>query len=89
MFTAGQAQGSFSIAAGNACQWYVSKEADWITLTSGSSGKGNGTVNFTIKPNTAHSQRSGYLTVYSGDRIFTATQSGRGGVQPQGKPRPK
>ena len=85
----GQGQGSFSITAGDACKWYITKEADWITLTSGSSGKGNGTVNFTVKPNTSYNRRMGYITVNVGDRVFTATQYGRGGSQAEGKPRPQ
>lgn len=85
----GQEQGSFSITAGNACKWYITKEAGWITLTSGESGKGNGTVTFTVKPNTSYDRRMGYITVNVGDRVFTATQYGRGGSKAEGKPRPQ
>jgi hypothetical protein len=35
----------------------------WVTITSGASGSGNGTVNYTVSANTATSSRSGALTI--------------------------
>jgi hypothetical protein len=47
--------------------------AAWASITSGSSGTGNGTVNYTIQTN-AGAQRSGTLSI-SG-QTFSITQSG-------------
>jgi hypothetical protein len=35
----------------------------WITVTSGASGSGNGSVGFTVAANTAQTQRTGVVTV--------------------------
>ncbi|HKR15391.1 MAG TPA: Calx-beta domain-containing protein [Pyrinomonadaceae bacterium] len=49
----------------------------WITVTSGSSGTGNGTVNYSVASNTGASQRTGTITVNG--QVHTVTQAGTGG----------
>lgn len=49
----------------------------WITVTSGSSGTGNGTVNYSVASNTNASQRTGTITVNG--QVHTVTQAGTGG----------
>jgi hypothetical protein len=46
--------------------------ASWISVTSGSSGTGNGTVSFTVAANTTGSDRNGTLTIAG--RTFTLTE---------------
>ncbi len=46
----------------------------WITITSGSTGTGNGTVNYTVAANAGTSQRTGTITVNG--QVHTITQSG-------------
>ena len=49
-----------TIAAG--CAWTATTATPWITITSGASGNGNGTVNFTTTANTGPS-RSGSISI--------------------------
>ncbi|MGD0235529.1 MAG: BACON domain-containing carbohydrate-binding protein, partial [Syntrophorhabdales bacterium] len=52
----------------------AASNASWITITSGSSGSGNGTVTYTVAANSATSSRSGTMTL--GGQTHTATQAG-------------
>ena len=49
------------IVTGN-CTWTATSTADWIRITAGASGAGNGLVQFTAAPNTGPS-RTGLLTI--------------------------
>ncbi|MGH9900019.1 MAG: BACON domain-containing protein [Pyrinomonadaceae bacterium] len=64
--------GAFSVSAGAGCGWSATSNADWISVTSGSSGNGGGTVGFSIAGN-GGPQRSGAITV--GGQVFTVTQA--------------
>lgn len=58
------------------CNWTATSNASWITITSGSSGSGKGTVNYSVAPYTAiGGSRLGTLTVAG--NVFTVTQYGR------------
>ena len=60
-------------SAGN-CSWTASSGVGWITISSGSSGMGNGSVNYTVAANTSNCiQRTGNLTVAG--NTFTLTQA--------------
>ena len=56
--------GSFSVSvtAGVGCGWTASSNDSWITITSGSSGSGNGTVNYDVSANTG-GLRIGSMTI--------------------------
>ena len=57
------------------CGWTaVTNDPDWITVESGSSGIGNGTVTYSVLENTKTDPRSGTITI--ADRTFTMTQGG-------------
>jgi hypothetical protein len=43
--------GSFQVFAPAGCAWTATSPATWITVTSGASGSGNGTVSFSVAPN--------------------------------------
>ncbi len=45
------AAGSISVTASNECSWNVINSNAWITITSGTAGSGNGTVNYTVATN--------------------------------------
>ncbi len=63
--SAGGGTGSVTVTASNAgCQWTatIAPNTLWITITGGSSGMGNGTVNFQVAANTGP-MRSGTLTI--------------------------
>jgi hypothetical protein len=56
--------GTISVTAGPWCGgWTAASNAAWITITSGASGLGNGTVGYKVAANTGTSSRSGTLTI--------------------------
>jgi hypothetical protein len=64
--------GSVNVAAGNGCTWTATSNASWLSVTSGASGNGNGTVGFTAAGNSG-AARSGTLTI--GGQQFTVSQA--------------
>ena len=75
--------GSVTVAAAAGCAWTASSGASWLTVTSGSSGSGNGTVNYTASANPG-AARSAVLTIAG--QTFTVSQpSGAATARP---PRP-
>ena len=67
------ASGSFTVSAGAGCGWTAVSTASWVTVTSGASGSGNGTVNFSVASNNTQAERSG--TIIAAGQIFTVTQA--------------
>ena len=63
--------GSFNVNTAGTCAWSATANAAWIAITSGSSGTGGGTVQFTVAANTG-AARSGTIT--AGGQTFTVTQ---------------
>jgi YD repeat-containing protein len=43
--------GTTTLTADASCAWTASTDESWITITSGSSGSGNGSVGYTVAPN--------------------------------------
>ena len=74
-FTTSGGTGSFNVLTQTGCAWTsaVSNNTPWITIPSGSSGSGNGTVSYSVASNTSGT-RSGSIT--AGGQTFTITQSG-------------
>jgi len=73
-FTATGGPGSVAVTAQGGCTWTAMSNAGFITITSGSSGAGNGAVNFSVAANNSQNARTGTLTI--GAQTFTVTQSG-------------
>jgi len=71
---AGGGTGSVDVTATNGCPWTAASNVLWLTVTSGSSGTGNGTVGYSVAPNLSNSGRTGTLTIAG--LMFTVTQSG-------------
>ncbi len=70
--------GSFAVTpSAPSCAWTAASNASWITVTSGASGTGIGTVGFTVAANTATTARSGTIT--AGGVAFTVNQAAAGG----------
>jgi hypothetical protein len=65
--------GSVGVSSTSGCAWTASSNASWISITSGSSGSGNGTVGYSAAANTTTSSRSGALTVAG--QTFTVNQA--------------
>lgn len=64
--------GTVTVTAGEACTWFATSSADFVTL-SASEGAANGTVQFTVAANTATTQRTAILVVAG--QSFTITQA--------------
>lgn len=74
-FGAGGGNGSINVtASASDCSWQSSNPLSWITVTGGANGTGNGTLNYTVAPNTLPDSRTGTLTIAG--QPFTITQSG-------------
>jgi uncharacterized protein (TIGR03437 family) len=70
-FTAAGGSGSIQVNAAAPCKWTAVSNANWLTLTAGATGTGNGTVNYTVAANPG-ATRTGTLTVAG--QTFTVTQ---------------
>jgi len=70
-FVAAGGTGSVAVTAGSGCGWTATSNAAWISVTSGASGNGNGTVNYSVALNTG-AARSGTITIAG--QTFTVTQ---------------
>lgn len=69
---------SVTVSAAGGCGWTAASNAPWITINSGASGSGSGTVQFTIATNTQTTyptSRTGTLTVAG--QTVTITQAGQ------------
>src|SRR5450759_42261 len=66
--------GTLSVTAASGCAWIASSNVAWITISSGSSGSGNGTVVYAVAANTNGSPRTGTLTIAG--QTLTVTQAG-------------
>lgn len=66
---------SVSVTSPTGCPWTAASNAGWITIVSGKSGTGNGTVTYSVSMNTSFTSRTGTLTI--GGQTFTVTQAGR------------
>jgi hypothetical protein len=65
--------GSVFVSASAGCPWTAASTASWITITSGASGSGGGTVNYSVASNPGGPTRTGTLNI-AGD-VFTVVQS--------------
>ncbi|MBF8277623.1 MAG: hypothetical protein HW390_2696 [Candidatus Brocadiaceae bacterium] len=74
-FSCNGGDGSVEVTASSgSCSWTAVSSAYWLTITSGSSGTGNGTVAYEVLANTGSSPRTGTMTIAG--RTFTVTQDG-------------
>jgi hypothetical protein len=65
--------GTVTVTAGPTCGWSATSNVGWISITSGSSGTGTGSVAFSVAANNGGS-RTGTLSIAG--HPFTLTQSG-------------
>jgi hypothetical protein len=64
--------GSISVQSQSTCDWAVATDAPWITVTSGSTGRGNAVVTFAVAANTG-AARTGNISI--ANRTFTVSQA--------------
>jgi hypothetical protein len=65
---------AFDVTTAPGCAWSSAATAPWLTLVSGQSGTGNGTVTYAVAPNAEASSRTADVTV--GGAVHAVTQSG-------------
>ncbi|MCP4352886.1 MAG: hypothetical protein GY795_46135 [Desulfobacterales bacterium] len=70
--------GSVTVTADSQCAWDVFNADNWITITSDTSGAGNGTVSYSISANTDLTLRTG--TILIADAYVYVTQQGNATV---------
>jgi hypothetical protein len=70
---AGGGPGTVTVTAGPTCGWSATSNVGWISVTSGSTGTGNGSVAFSVAANNGGS-RTGTLSIAG--HAFTLTQAG-------------
>ncbi|MGO9614346.1 MAG: glycoside hydrolase family 44 protein [Dissulfurispiraceae bacterium] len=67
-------KGSVSItASSSSCAWTAKSNVSWITITSGASGTGKGTVKYSVSKNSTGKNRTGTMTIAG--RTLTVVQT--------------
>ena len=66
--------GDVSVTSPGDCSWTATSNDDWITVTSGDSGSGSGTVGYSVAANPDADSRTGTMTIAG--ETFTVTQDG-------------
>ncbi|OPY81784.1 MAG: hypothetical protein A4E65_01055 [Syntrophorhabdus sp. PtaU1.Bin153] len=73
-YTSSANSGSVAVTAPTGCSWTATSSASWLTVASGNTGSGNGTVRYSVAANTSTSLRTATITIAG--RTFTVTQQG-------------
>ncbi len=71
-------QQALTTTATSGCAWTAVSNASWLTIVSGSSGTGNGTVSYSIEANSSLVPRTGTLVIAG--QTITVTQLGTAGI---------
>jgi hypothetical protein len=74
-FKKGGRPGSVEVQANRDCAWRAISSASWITITSGNTGTGSGTVQYVVDANDGAVARTGTITIAG--ETFTVEQRGR------------
>jgi hypothetical protein len=73
-FDAAGGTAAFDVNTTPACTWTIASTAPWLTVVSGGSGTGNGTVTYAVGANPESASRTANLT--AGEGVHAVTQSG-------------
>jgi uncharacterized protein (TIGR03437 family) len=69
VFTVEGGHGSVDVTASGAdCEWAVEDKPDWVTITGGFTGRGSGTVTYSVTANPQSLPRAGTITI-AGERV--------------------
>lgn len=71
-FTANGGTGSLNVSGLSSCSWTATSNDNWISITSGGSGSGDGIVTYAVAGHSFTAPRSGTLTI--ANQIFTVVQ---------------
>jgi hypothetical protein len=72
----GSSGNTVAVTANTGCAWTAVSNNAWITITSGASGTGNGTVTYNVASTTSSTSRTGTMTIAG--NTFMVTQAGCG-----------
>jgi Putative binding domain, N-terminal len=72
LFPAAGGSASISVGTSSTCAWGAVSNAEFLTINQGASGAGNGTIVFTVAPNTGP-QRTGSVTVTDSNNAYADT----------------
>ena len=70
--------GSFVVNTNASCLWEAKSNETWLTVVAGGLTVGNGTVSFSVEPNTLGGARSGTISV--GGVLYTVNQAASSGT---------
>lgn len=71
-FECGGGAGSISVTSSTSgCSWTATESVDWIEITSGGTGSGDGTVTYTVSENTTEDSRTAIITVAGQTHMVT------------------
>ena len=73
-FGASGGTSSFAATAPVGCTWTATASANWLTVTSGASGSGGGTISYSVAANSGTASRTGSISL--ADQAHTVTQTG-------------
>lgn len=73
-FNSNGGTGSLQVTAPAECDWTAVSSASWLSMTSASTGRGNGTIGYAVERNRSPETRSATITV--ADKTLTITQDG-------------
>lgn len=76
-FSSAGGSNSVGVTAGVGCAWTASEALSWVSITSGTPGSGNGTLNYSVSANSGGA-RSGFITIAG--QSFTVNQSACAGA---------
>jgi hypothetical protein len=62
-FEASGGSNSVTVSAASHCTWTATSDRGWMSITSGASGSGGGTVNVTVSSNPTNAVRTGTVTI--------------------------
>jgi predicted extracellular nuclease len=72
-FSTSGGSGTVNVSSMSGCGWTATSDAEWINITSGGSGVGDGIVNYSVTANSG-AARSGKITIAG--QVFTVKQKG-------------
>jgi hypothetical protein len=64
--------GTIQVMAGTGCEWRATENTSWLTITSGSSGSGNGRIEYRVAANTGGARTA---TITAAGKTFTIAQA--------------
>jgi len=68
----GGGSGMLNVFCADRCAWLAGSDVAWVTITSNGIGTGNGTLNYSVAPNSTGLSRNGRITVAG--QVFTIKQ---------------